>query len=86
MKRCPVFDAEASALAEHDWLAGSQFSLVDVSWMPLHFTLKNMARFDFTPYPHVEAWSQRISQRPSYQSAIVDWYPKNIPQPTETAA
>jgi glutathione S-transferase len=54
--------------------------------MPLHFTLKNMARFDFTPYPHVEAWSQRISQRPSYQSAIVDWYPKNIPQPTETAA
>ena len=74
------------ARAETEWLAGGRFSLADISWMPLHFTLKRMAGFDFSPYPHVEAWSERISQRPSYQSAIVHWYPKNIPQPKDAAA
>lgn len=78
-------DAEV-ALKQHDWLAGDAFSLADISWMPLHFTLKNMAGFDVTPFPHVEKWTERMSQRKSYQRAVVDWYPKDIPQSRPTAA
>jgi len=63
------------ALAENNWLAGDTFSLADISWMPLQFTLKRMAGYDFSPFPHVEAWTERISKRDSYQRAIVDWFP-----------
>ena len=62
-------------LTKNDWLAGSMFSLADISWMPLQFTLKKLASYDFKPFPHVQAWSDRISQRDSYQRAIVDWAP-----------
>ncbi len=65
------------ALANNDWLAGHSFSLADISWMPLHFTLKGMAGYDFSPFPNVEAWTERISSRSSYQRAILDWLPSN---------
>ena len=67
-------EAEAQ-FAKSDWLAGSMFSLADISWMPLHFTLKTMAKYDFRPFPRVQAWADRISQRYSYKRVIVDWAP-----------
>ena len=70
-------DAE-QALAENDWLAGSTFSLADIAWMPLYFTLKELAGYDFAPYLHVQAWADRISRRDSYQHAIIDWWPARL--------
>lgn len=67
-------EAEAQ-FADSEWLAGSSFSLADISWMPLHFTLEKMAKYDFAPFPRVQAWADRISQRESYKRAIVDWCP-----------
>ncbi len=69
------FREAETQFADSDWLAGSMFSLADISWMPLHFTLKTMAKYDFEPFPRVRAWADRISQRNSYQRAIVDWRP-----------
>ena len=73
-------------LSQQDWLAGNELSLADISWMPLHFTLKNMAGFDFSPYPNVRDWSERMSRRDSYRRAIVDWFPKDMPRPRGEAA
>ena len=72
-------DAEA-ALAENDWLAGSVFSLADIAWMPLYFTLKELAGYDFKPFPHVQVWADRISRRESYQRGIIDWWPSQLPK------
>ncbi len=72
-------DAEA-ALAKNDWLAGSVFSLADIAWMPLYFTLKELAGYDFKPFPHVQALSDRISSRESYQRGIIDWWPPQLPK------
>ena len=66
-------DAEA-ALTKDDWLAGSVFSLADIAWMPLYFTLKELAGYDFAPFPHVQKWADRISNRESYKRGIVDWW------------
>jgi len=72
-------DAEA-ALAKNDWLAGSVFSLADIAWMPLHFTLKELAGYDFKPFPNVQVWADRISRRESYQRGIIDWWPSQVPK------
>lgn len=55
-----------------DYLAGDAFSLADVAWMP------NLHRFDLMgwPYartPHLKAWFDRVSQRPSYHDALEAW-------------
>ncbi|MGI9521965.1 MAG: glutathione S-transferase family protein [Hyphomicrobiaceae bacterium] len=67
-------DAEI-ILAKNPWLAGSMFSLADISWMPLYFTLEELAGYDFGPFPHVRDWAGRISTRDSYRLGIVDWWP-----------
>lgn len=55
-------------------LAGEAFSLADIAWMP------NLHRMDLMgwPYarvPHLKAWFDRVSQRPSYRSALQEWEP-----------
>ncbi len=65
------------ALDEHDWLVGDDFSLADITWIPLYVTLNN-ARFPFDPYPNVLRWKDAVEARPSYQSAVVDWMPKEL--------
>ena len=54
------------------YLAGEEFTLADVAWMP------NVHRFDlmgwpFARTPHLKAWFDRISDRPSYKTALLDW-------------
>ena len=68
-------DAEKT-LAGDDWLAGSVFSLADIAWMPLYFTLEELAHYDFSPFPKVRAWADRISSRDSYRRGVLDWWPK----------
>jgi glutathione S-transferase len=55
-----------------DYLAGADFSLADIAWMP------NLHRMDLMgwPYarrPHLKAWFDRVSQWPSYRSALEAW-------------
>ena len=59
------------------WLAGEDFSLADIAWMP------NFHRFDllgwpFDRYPHLSRWFAAASARESYQTALEAWEPKGM--------
>ena len=64
-----------SALGQHRWLVGDTFSLADIAWAPLHFTLIG-ANYSFEPYPHVRAWADAVRERPSFQQGVLKWCAK----------
>jgi len=71
-----LFDKVEAELSEHEWLVGDKFSLADISWVPLHFTLIGV-EFPFEErYPHVTAWAAAIRERPSFQEGILRWCAK----------
>ncbi|MDI1273864.1 glutathione transferase GstA [Polaromonas sp.] len=56
-------------LAQRDWLAGHGFSVVDA----YAFTILGWGQFfrmDLSPFPRVQAYLQRIAQRPAVQAAL----------------
>lgn len=66
--------AEVDAyLGNHEWLAGNRFSLADISWLPLHYTLAR-AGFPFDPYTNLERWAAAIKARPSFTNAVEKWF------------
>lgn len=73
-----VFARMETRLSEHDYLVGDRISLADIAWVPQYVVL-SMVGFDFSPYPRIDAWDQRISERPTYKTAISDWLPKAPP-------
>lgn len=68
-------------LGEHSWLVGDDFTLADITWVPLHYTL-GRAGFSFSPYPNVLTWARSIANRPCFQKAVVNWF--DGPRETET--
>jgi glutathione S-transferase len=70
-----LFGKADNALAQHRWLVGDRFSLADISWVPLHFTLIGVD-FPFHRYPHVSAWADAIRERPSFQEGVLRWCAK----------
>lgn len=58
----PVLD---QALADRDWLE-RDFSLADIAYAP-HLWLIAEGGFDFTPYPAVRAWLDRLLARPAWR-------------------
>ena len=69
------FDDLEQLLVDREWIAGGHFSLADIAWMPLYFTLKELAGFLFDNRPNVRAWAERIEARPSFTTAVLDWWP-----------
>lgn len=67
-----------SVLSKQAWLAGNTFSLADIAWVPLQFTLENLAGYSFSDYPSVSAWTQRLSERESYRLGIIEWWPPEL--------
>lgn len=60
-------------LARQRWLAGDEFTLADITWLPLQFTLER-AGFSFDRYADVEAWAAAIAARPSFEKAVLRWF------------
>jgi glutathione S-transferase len=54
-----------SALGDRDWLEGD-FSLADVAYAP-HLWLVAGGGFDFSAYPRVRAWLDRLLARPAWR-------------------
>ena len=50
--------------------------------MSLYLTLKELAGYDFSPFPHVQTWAGQISGWDSYRRGVIDWWPKNVPGST----
>ena len=68
--------AEADALLTNtQWMVGDEFSLADIAWVPLHFTLKELAQYPFERFASVQAWADRISERESFKKGVQDWWP-----------
>jgi glutathione S-transferase len=70
-----LFDRAENELAQHEWLVGDRFSLADISWVPLHFTLIGVD-FPFNRYPHVSAWAEAIRERRSFREGVLRWCAK----------
>ncbi len=56
---------------------GAEFTVLDVAWMP------NVHRFSlmdwpFDRTPHLARWFERVAQRPSYRTALLDWQNENL--------
>lgn len=66
------------ALEGRDWLVGDRFSLADIAWVPLYFTMDVLAGYSFDGMPNVAAWAKRIEKRPSYKTAVLDWWPEGM--------
>jgi len=62
---------------DREFLGGEIFSLSDIAWMP------NVHRFNLMswPYdrtPYLQRWFERVSSRPSYKSALLDWQKEGV--------
>lgn len=68
------FEEAESMLGDNDWLAGDQFSLADITWIPLHFTLSG-AGYDFSKFPGVQDWANRVKQKESFKAGVLKWCP-----------
>ncbi len=67
-----------SALEDQEWLAGGDFSLAYIAWVPLYFTMDVLAGYSFDGLDNVAAWAARIEARPSYKLAVLDWWPEGM--------
>ena len=59
------------------YLEGADFTLSDIAWMP------NVHRFKLMDWPferaqRLQAWFERITERPSYRQALMDWQPAHV--------
>jgi glutathione S-transferase len=65
---CGVMDAQ---LAKSPYLAGSDFSLADICFMPyVEYAMATPAKEIFAKYPHFMAWWSKIGARPTWQKVI----------------
>lgn len=64
---------EMSARIERTgWIVGEHYSLADISWAPTFTTLKR-AGYPLEQFPPVMRWYERISRRPAWQRAMLEW-------------
>ena len=59
------------------WMAGDEFSLADIAWMP-NFHRFDLLRWPLELYPNLMRWFDIASQRPSYSKALDGWEPKKL--------
>jgi glutathione S-transferase len=65
-----VYATLSRPLASSTFLTGDTFSLADISYMPyIEYMLGTPAKATLEAYPHVTAWWQRVSERPSWHKA-----------------
>ena len=58
-------------LAASPFLAGPQFTLADIVFMPyLEYAMATPVKALLAKYPHVSAWWSKISERPTWQKAV----------------
>lgn len=62
------------ALESRDWIMGDQFTLADISWIPLHFVLTGCG-YRFGRFPNISRWAAALRDKESYKKGILDWCP-----------
>lgn len=59
------------------YLSGNNFSLSDIAWIP-NFHRFNLMKWSFEETPNLKRWFASVSQRLSYNEAILEWQPKEL--------
>lgn len=72
-----IFAEMESILSENQWLVGDTYTLADISWSPTITTLMS-GDYDFDAFPKLMTWYERISKRPSFQKAVLEWRAKSF--------
>ena len=64
---CGVMEKQ---LAKTPFLAGAEFSIADIGFMPyIDYAMATPAKDIFSKHPHLMAWWNRVSERPSWRKA-----------------
>jgi glutathione S-transferase len=66
-------------LAEHDYLAGGDFTAADIMSVFSLTTMREFQPLDLAPYPAIRAYLQRIGARPAYRRALEKGDPDLVP-------
>ena len=61
-------------LQDRQWIMGDQYTLADISWIPLHFVLLGCG-YEFERFPSITRWAEDFTAKPSYQEGIIKWCP-----------
>lgn len=56
------------------WIMGDQFTLADISWIPLHFVLLGCG-YPFEKFPNITRWANSFGKKESYQQGVLKWCP-----------
>jgi len=62
------------ALEGRSWIMGEQFTLADISWIPLHFVLIGCG-YPFEKYKNITRWAKAFEDKQCYQEGIIQWCP-----------
>ena len=59
-----------SELSTRPYFAGQEFTAADLTMMFPFFIAKNFLQLDFSQYPYITSYLDRIARRPAYQKAM----------------
>ena len=63
-----AFTVMEAQLAKTPYLAGDSFTLADVCFMPyIDYAMGSPVKEQLAKYPHVSAWWNKVSERPTWQ-------------------
>ena len=63
-----------AALESGAWIMGEQYTLADISWIPVHFVLEGL-NYPFEKYPNIQRWAKDFQAKHSFQEGIIKWCP-----------
>ena len=63
-----------NALAGNRWVLGEQFTLADISWIPLHHVLIGCG-YSFDTFPNIQRWAASFHERQSFREGVLKWCP-----------
>ncbi len=66
------FNKLENALEGQNWIMGAQYTLADISWIPIHFVLIGCG-YPFENYPNISRWANAFRERDSFKKGVLDW-------------
>lgn len=63
-----------NALEGNKWIMGDQYTLADISWIPVYFVLTGCG-YPFENYPNITRWAKAFENKKSYKEGIIKWCP-----------
>ena len=67
-------EMEARLAGGGPWIMGDQYTLADISWIPLHFVLIGCG-YPFDQYPNIQRWADAFRAKASFQEGVLKWCP-----------